>query len=92
MGQHAPSEHPTGGASEPILSRFVLAPQLRFVYAQFMHTRFGAAPLPLGAWIKSILVAMTILPVMSVERWWRVRKARRAEESERRAFRTRWRA
>ncbi|WP_437878004.1 cation-translocating P-type ATPase [Sorangium sp. So ce513] len=56
----------------------LLAMQLCFVYAPFMHTLFGSAPLSLGAWINSILVALTILPVMSVERWWRLRKARRA--------------
>jgi magnesium-transporting ATPase (P-type) len=55
----------------------LLALQLCFVYAPFMHTLFGSAPLSLGAWINSTLVALTILPVMSVERWWRLRKARR---------------
>ncbi|WP_437784059.1 cation-translocating P-type ATPase [Sorangium sp. So ce1097] len=55
----------------------LLALQLCFVYAPFMHTLFGSAPLSLGAWVNSTLVALTILPVMSVERWWRLRKARR---------------
>ncbi|WP_437290327.1 cation-translocating P-type ATPase [Sorangium sp. So ce406] len=55
----------------------LLALQLCFVYAPFMHTLFGSAPLSLGSWINSTLVALTILPVMSVERWWRLRKARR---------------
>ncbi|WP_437309786.1 cation-translocating P-type ATPase [Sorangium sp. So ce388] len=63
----------------------LLALQLCFVYAPFMHTLFGSAPLSLGAWINSTLVALTILPVMSVERWWRLRRARRATELERRS-------
>ncbi|WP_437490016.1 HAD-IC family P-type ATPase [Sorangium sp. So ce1014] len=62
----------------------LLALQLCFVYAPFMHTLFGSAPLPLDAWVRSTLVAMTILPVMSVERWWRLRRARRTAERERR--------
>ncbi|XXY47878.1 HAD-IC family P-type ATPase [Sorangium sp. So ce269] len=61
----------------------LLALQLCFVYAPFMHTLFGSAPLSLGAWINSTLVALTILPVMSVERWWRLRRARRTTERER---------
>ncbi|WP_437625854.1 cation-translocating P-type ATPase [Sorangium sp. So ce1151] len=61
----------------------LLALQLCFVYAPFMHTLFGSAPLSLGAWINSTLVALTILPVMSVERWWRLRRARRSTERER---------
>ncbi|AUX41404.1 ATPase [Sorangium cellulosum] len=61
----------------------LLALQLCFVYVPFMHTLFGSAPLPLDAWVKSTLVAMSILPVMSVERWWRLRRARRSAEGER---------
>ncbi|WP_437535333.1 HAD-IC family P-type ATPase [Sorangium sp. So ce726] len=63
----------------------LLALQLCFVYAPFMHTLFGSAPLSLDAWVKSTLVAMSILPVMSVERWWRTRRARRSAERERRS-------
>ncbi|MGK4006035.1 HAD-IC family P-type ATPase [Sorangium sp. So ce1036] len=63
----------------------LLALQLCFVYAPFMHTLFGSAPLPLDAWITSTLVAMSILPVMTVERWWRNRRERRAAEGARRA-------
>ncbi|WP_437592641.1 cation-translocating P-type ATPase [Sorangium sp. So ce1000] len=62
----------------------LLALQLCFVYAPFMHTLFGSAPLSLDAWVKSTLVAMSILPVMSAERWWRARRARRSAERERR--------
>ncbi|WP_437337682.1 cation-translocating P-type ATPase [Sorangium sp. So ce394] len=54
----------------------LLALQLCFVYAPFMHTLFGSAPLSLDAWVKSTLVAMSILPVMTAERWWRTRRAR----------------
>ncbi|WP_437281398.1 HAD-IC family P-type ATPase [Sorangium sp. So ce375] len=61
----------------------LLALQLGFVYAPFMHTLFGSAPLSLDAWVKSTLVAMTILPVMSAERWWRTRRARRSAARER---------
>ncbi|MCC6556242.1 MAG: HAD-IC family P-type ATPase [Polyangiaceae bacterium] len=53
--------------------------QLGFVYLPFMNALFGSAPLPASAWLKSALVAMTILPVIGVEKWWRQRRAQRRD-------------
>jgi magnesium-transporting ATPase (P-type) len=55
----------------------LLALQIGFVYLPFMNTLFGSSPLPLMAWVESTLVAMLILPVISVEKWWRKRHADR---------------
>jgi potassium/sodium efflux P-type ATPase len=56
----------------------LLALQLGFVYLPFMNTLFGSAPMPLDAWIESVLVAALIVPVIGAEKRWRQRRGRRA--------------
>jgi magnesium-transporting ATPase (P-type) len=53
--------------------------QIGFVHLPFMNTLFGSAPLSLDAWVKSALVALTILPVIGAEKWWRHRRAQRSD-------------
>ena len=43
------------------------------IYAPFMHAIFASAPLTIHGVLKSILVGAIILPVISVEQWWRNR-------------------
>ncbi len=50
--------------------------QLGFVYLPFMNALFGSAPLGLGAWIETLVVALVVLPVVGAEKWWRRRRAR----------------
>jgi len=45
-----------------------------FIYLPPLHTLFGSAPLDWKAWLDSILVGMTVLPVISIEK--RIRKRR----------------
>lgn len=45
--------------------------QLAFVYAPFMNDMFGTAPLDADALIKSILVGLSVLPVITIEKWLR---------------------
>ncbi|MDX2176548.1 MAG: HAD-IC family P-type ATPase [Candidatus Sumerlaeia bacterium] len=49
--------------------------QLGFVYLPFMNMLFGSAPLPIEAWLKAALAGAVILPVISLEKWWRARAA-----------------
>ena len=53
--------------------------QLAFVYAPFMHAIFGSAPLGALSWGEAALVGALILPVISLEKWWRRRHAGRTE-------------
>jgi magnesium-transporting ATPase (P-type) len=46
----------------------LLALQLAFVYLPFMNVVFGSAPLNLDAWTKAMLVALGVLPVVSLEK------------------------
>jgi len=48
--------------------------QLAFVYLPVLNTLFGTAPLNADALLKTLLVAMTVLPVISAEKWWRRRR------------------
>jgi Ca2+-transporting ATPase len=59
----------------------LLVLQAAFIYAPFMNTMFHSAPispLDLG---KSVLVALTVLPVISVEKAFRARRAAAAARS-----------
>jgi magnesium-transporting ATPase (P-type) len=49
--------------------------QVGFVYLPFMNTLFGSAPLGVVDWLKSAAVALFVLPVIGLERWWRRRRA-----------------
>jgi len=57
--------------------------QIAFTYVPVMNELFGSEPLDFDAWVKSALVALTVLPVISLEKWWRKRRSaaatRRAE-------------
>jgi magnesium-transporting ATPase (P-type) len=52
----------------------VLVLQIGFVYLPFMNAIFGSAPLPLRSWGEAALVGMLILPIISLEKWWRHRR------------------
>jgi Ca2+-transporting ATPase len=51
--------------------------QLGFVYLPFMNLLFGTAPLTLQALAQSALVAVVVLPLISLEKWSRSRQANR---------------
>jgi magnesium-transporting ATPase (P-type) len=51
--------------------------QVAFVYAPWMNTLFGTAPLGLGDLAESVLVASVVVPVISVEKAWRRRRSGR---------------
>ncbi|MEJ7843446.1 MAG: HAD-IC family P-type ATPase [Rubrobacter sp.] len=54
--------------------------QLGFIYLPFMNSLFGTAPLPAGALLQSLLVALVVLPVISLEKW--IRSRRRARKGD----------
>lgn len=45
--------------------------QAGFIYLPFMNVLFGSAPLDLDAWAKATGASLIVLPVISVEKWWR---------------------
>ena len=49
--------------------------QAAFIYVPLMHTVFGSAPLSLRDLAFATLAGMIILPVISLEKWWRSRAA-----------------
>ena len=51
--------------------------QLAFVYLPFMNALFGTVPLPVPDLLLAIAVGVTILPVISAEKWVRSRLAAR---------------
>jgi magnesium-transporting ATPase (P-type) len=53
----------------------ILLLQFIFVYAPFTHVIFHSAPLSLLAWGEAALVGLLIMPIISVEKWWRRRRA-----------------
>jgi magnesium-transporting ATPase (P-type) len=57
----------------------ILLLQLAFVYLPFMNAVFGSAPLGLRSWGEAALIGMLIMPIISVEKWWRRRRAGRSE-------------
>ncbi|UQA59727.1 cation-translocating P-type ATPase [Polyangium aurulentum] len=56
--------------------------QIGFVYLPFMNTLFGSAPLGVQDWVKSALVAMTVMPVIGLEKWWQRRRSSRKTPGE----------
>jgi magnesium-transporting ATPase (P-type) len=50
--------------------------QLAFMYLPFMNWLFDTVPLDGDAWLKSILTGVFVLPVISIEKWLRQRRAR----------------
>jgi magnesium-transporting ATPase (P-type) len=57
----------------------ILLLQLAFVYAPFMNAVFGSAPLSLRSWGEAALIGMLIMPIISVEKWLRRRRAGRPD-------------
>jgi magnesium-transporting ATPase (P-type) len=55
--------------------------QAAFVYLPFMNALFGTAPLGPDAWLEATLAALILVPVISLEKWWRQRRHRRATEA-----------
>ncbi|WP_281313698.1 HAD-IC family P-type ATPase [Polyangium sp. y55x31] len=51
--------------------------QLGFVYLPFMNTLFDSAPLGAREWAKAAAVALVVLPVIGLEKWWQRRRAAR---------------
>jgi calcium-translocating P-type ATPase len=51
----------------------VLALQAAFVYVPPLQDVFGSAPLSAGDWLLAVAAAATVLPVVSLEKWWRRR-------------------
>jgi calcium-translocating P-type ATPase len=51
----------------------VLALQAAFIYAPPLQDVFGSAPLSVGEWLMALAAAATVLPVVSIEKWWRRR-------------------
>jgi magnesium-transporting ATPase (P-type) len=57
----------------------VLLLQVGFVYLPFMHDVFGSAPLSLASWAQAAVVGLLIVPIISMEKWWRRRRADHTE-------------
>ncbi len=58
----------------------LLALQAAFVYLPPMQVLFGTAALGPDAWLEATLAALLLVPVISVEKWWRQRR-HRAEQT-----------
>ncbi|RYD77094.1 MAG: HAD family hydrolase, partial [Verrucomicrobiaceae bacterium] len=52
--------------------------QIAFVYVPWMNTWFGSAPLSWDDWLKSIAAGLIVIPVITLEKWIRRRRAARA--------------
>jgi Ca2+-transporting ATPase len=60
----------------------VLLLQVAFVYLPFMNAIFGSAPLDLRSWGEAALVGLLIVPIISIEKWWRRHRAGDAEDAQ----------
>lgn len=49
--------------------------QLAFIFAPFLRGVFGSSPIELNDLWLAILVGASVLPLISVEKWWRARSA-----------------
>lgn len=58
----------------------LLALQIGFVYLPFMNTLFGSAPLSPLEWIETLVVGLIVLPIISLEKWFRKRPAQNKEQ------------
>jgi magnesium-transporting ATPase (P-type) len=54
----------------------VLILQAIFIYAPPMQAVFDSAALSAGDWLLALAAACTVLPVVSAEKWWRLRERR----------------
>ena len=64
------------GTPEVVVIAAVLVLQLAFIFAPFLNTIFGSSPIAPGDLGLVTLVGASILPVISVEKWWRNREAK----------------
>jgi magnesium-transporting ATPase (P-type) len=55
--------------------------QIAFVYLPVMQVLFGTAALGPDAWLEATLAALILVPVISIEKWWRQRRFRATQES-----------
>ena len=55
----------------------VLALQVAFIYWPFMNRVFGSAPIDAYAWLRAAGVAVVIMPLIGLEKWWRGQHDRR---------------
>ena len=49
----------------------VLILQVAFIYWPFMNSVFGSAPIDTYAWLRAAAVAVVIMPLIGLEKWWR---------------------
>ena len=47
----------------------IIALQAAYIYVPFMQVLFGSAPLSLASWGIATLVAFSVVPIMSVDKW-----------------------
>ncbi|MCC6178332.1 MAG: HAD-IC family P-type ATPase [Chloroflexi bacterium] len=55
--------------------------QAAFVYLPFMQVLFGTAALGWDAWLEAMLAALILVPVISLEKWWRQRRHRADQDA-----------
>ena len=51
----------------------ILILQIAFIYWPFMNSVFGSAPIDVSAWLRAAAVAVVIMPLIGLEKWWRGR-------------------
>jgi Ca2+-transporting ATPase len=65
----------TGWFSNPVVWLGIgtlLILQAGFIYLPFMNTLFGCAPLDGAAWLRAGLASISVIPILSIEKWlWR---------------------
>ena len=49
----------------------VLILQIAFIYWPLMNSVFGSAPIDTSAWLRAAAVAVVIMPLIGLEKWWR---------------------
>jgi len=53
----------------PLSIALIVGLQLLFTYAPFMHTLFHTAPLGAEAWVRIVLIALSIYVIVELEKW-----------------------
>ncbi len=54
----------------------VIALQIMFTYAGFLQILFDTRPLPAEAWIRLVVVASSVYPLIEFEKWMMRRSSR----------------
>ena len=49
----------------------ILLLQVGFIYLPFMNEVFGSASIDLQAWLRAAGLAVLIMPLIGIEKWWR---------------------